>query len=208
MATVKTAPKTRQERARVTREKIFQAAIGLLGAGGARAVTHRAVAESAGVSLASTTYHFRDKAELLAGAFEWLMERYSIESRGRFEGLLKDGADPDDLTAYLVSISKQSMSVPGQRVIVCAWYEFMLEASRDPRLQETADNWYVKTCAHYEQILQRFNSISPKKNARRLVDFLIGYEFLALAVRPQKLGRLNMADTYARFVESLFDGPR
>ena len=208
MATAKTAPKARQERAKLTREKIFEAAIALLGAGGARAVTHRAVAESAGVSLASTTYHFRDKAELLAGAFEWLMERYSLESRGPFEDVLKDADNPDDLTAYLVNVSKQSMSVPGQRVIVCAWYEFMLEASRDPRLQETADNWYVNTCAHYEQILRRFKSKLPKKNARRLVDFLIGYEFLALAVRPQKLGRLDMADTYARFVESLFDGPR
>jgi DNA-binding transcriptional regulator YbjK len=37
-------------------------------------VTHRAVAELAGVPLGSTTYHFTDKSELILGALKHLIE--------------------------------------------------------------------------------------------------------------------------------------
>lgn len=194
-----------QKRAEITRDKICEAVIMMLGQGGAKAVTHRAVAEYAGVSLASTTYHFSDKAALLTAAFEWLVKHYVEQARDKLEEAIAGDLSKAALTRHLISVSRQGMSVPEQRVAVCAWYEFMLEASRDASLQQTADAWYTDTCRHYELILERFGATRPKENTRRLVDFLIGYEFVSLAIRPRKIGGSEIEDVYARFVESLYD---
>ena len=47
------------------REAILRATLALIGERGPDAVTHRAVAERAGVPLASTTYWFESKEDLL-----------------------------------------------------------------------------------------------------------------------------------------------
>ena len=50
------------------REEILRATLRVIGARGPDAVTHRAVAEAAGVPLSATTYYFASKEELLAQA--------------------------------------------------------------------------------------------------------------------------------------------
>lgn len=57
------------------REKIFVATLTIIRNQGMRAVRHRAVAEQAGVSLGSTTYHFKTLDDLIAGAFIYWLER-------------------------------------------------------------------------------------------------------------------------------------
>lgn len=58
-----------QDRSRSKHDKLLRAAIELLAEGGTRAVTHRAVAERAGVAPASTTYYFRSIEDLTNQAF-------------------------------------------------------------------------------------------------------------------------------------------
>ena len=47
------------------REQILEAALRVIGRSGRQAVTHRAVAEEAGVPLGSTTYYFDSRDDLL-----------------------------------------------------------------------------------------------------------------------------------------------
>ena len=61
------------------RDQIVEATLRVIGARGADAVTHRAVAAEAGVSLALTTYYFDSKQALVAEALERVIER-SIET--------------------------------------------------------------------------------------------------------------------------------
>jgi DNA-binding transcriptional regulator YbjK len=58
------------DKGRARRSAIASAAADLLLDAGPPAVTHRAVAQRAGVSLGSTTYYFADRDELLAAAIE------------------------------------------------------------------------------------------------------------------------------------------
>jgi DNA-binding transcriptional regulator YbjK len=58
----------------IKRQRILVAASQILVSEGFSAVTHRAVAELAGVPLGSTTYHFTDKSELILGALKHLIE--------------------------------------------------------------------------------------------------------------------------------------
>lgn len=60
------------------KRRIVDAAIGLIGENGVDALTHRRIAVASGLSLASTTFFFKDKTEIVAAAFREL-HRQSIE---------------------------------------------------------------------------------------------------------------------------------
>jgi DNA-binding transcriptional regulator YbjK len=58
-----------------TRERALEAAVGLLGAEGVRALTHARVDERAGLPPGSTSNWFRTRRALLGGVVDWLAER-------------------------------------------------------------------------------------------------------------------------------------
>ena len=60
----------RQDRSCRRRDALLRATIELLGESGAKSVTHRAVAERAGLPLASTTYYFRSVHQLIEEALK------------------------------------------------------------------------------------------------------------------------------------------
>lgn len=65
-----------QERSRQRREELLAAAIELFAEGGARSVTHRAVARRAGLPPATTTYYFASIDELLSEALREHMAQW------------------------------------------------------------------------------------------------------------------------------------
>ena len=79
------------------REAILRAAVDLIGEQGPDALTHRAVAERAGVSLSATTYWFSSKEEI----FREAVALAAGEEVERLEGLVLELAprnlDPRDL---------------------------------------------------------------------------------------------------------------
>ena len=76
------------------REEILRATLRVIGAHGADAVTHRAVAAEAGVPLSATTYYFASKDELL----EQTLLMAAREETERIERLVLDLA-PQELSA-------------------------------------------------------------------------------------------------------------
>lgn len=70
-------PGREQDRGRRRRRSIVEAAAGIILAEGPGAVSHRAVAERAGVPLSATTYYFSGLDELLDAAATYLMERWA-----------------------------------------------------------------------------------------------------------------------------------
>ena len=65
---------TRAEASQRVREAIVAATVAIVAREGVAAVTHRAVASEAGVSLSSTTWHFATKADILEAALRWTAE--------------------------------------------------------------------------------------------------------------------------------------
>ena len=61
-----------------TRQRILDAVLEIVVEDGMRAVRHRAVAERAGVSLGSTTYHFSSIEELITSAFDYWRSRRQL----------------------------------------------------------------------------------------------------------------------------------
>ncbi|MEU9957844.1 TetR family transcriptional regulator [Streptomyces sp. NPDC050982] len=119
----------RLARGEARRELLLDAAVGIVGEQGMGALTHRAVAAAAAVSLASVTYHYPSADDLRRATFEHAGSRIGLE----FLGLVTRAAEapdalPDicgDFTAHLVT---------ERRIDTIAVFEMILAAGHDPEL--------------------------------------------------------------------------
>lgn len=68
-----------QDRSRIRSDALLDAAIELFAEGGSRAVTHRAVAQRAGLPAATTTYYFQSIEELLTEALAHYIDNWIAE---------------------------------------------------------------------------------------------------------------------------------
>jgi DNA-binding transcriptional regulator YbjK len=119
---------TRQARGERRRQAILRAALRLISKRGIDAVSHRAVAEEAGVPLASTTYYFESLDELLEGAL-WL---FVNEEADRLTALA-ERLDGRELPALEIARLFRAELEPD-----VAQFELYVEAARRPRLREVA----------------------------------------------------------------------
>ncbi|MEV6735804.1 TetR family transcriptional regulator [Streptomyces sp. NPDC051104] len=111
------------------RTLLLDAAVRIVGEQGVGALTHRAVAAAAAVSLASVTYHYPSIDDLRRATFEHAGSRIGLE----FVGLSAHTAEepdalPDlcgDFTAHLVT---------ERRTDTIAVFEMILAAGHDPEL--------------------------------------------------------------------------
>src|SRR3954453_8935378 len=71
------------------REQILEGALRVIGRSGREAVTHRAVAEEAGVPLGSTPYVFDSRDDPVAQALEHVARKERVPHRVLGEGLRK-----------------------------------------------------------------------------------------------------------------------
>lgn len=111
-----------------TRERIVAAALEVLGTGGVRALTHRAVDQRAGLPQGSTSNHFRTRAALVDGAAKGLV---ASELRGM--GPMR-AATPEALverTAEAIEVVTGPL-----RIGTAARHALFLEAAHDERLRE------------------------------------------------------------------------
>jgi DNA-binding transcriptional regulator YbjK len=121
-------------RGEARREAILRATLALIGERGPDAVTHRAVAQLAGVPLAATTYWFSSKEELLREALV-LAGREEVE---RLERLVLELAprdlEPEEWADALAA--ELAADVDGRPAQHLAFYELVLDAARHPGLRE------------------------------------------------------------------------
>lgn len=75
IATKKQSKGSRETQREQTRARMLQAVLDIMVEKGVRGVRHRAVAERAGVSLGSTTYHFSSIEDLITSAFQHWREQ-------------------------------------------------------------------------------------------------------------------------------------
>ncbi|MGH9005694.1 MAG: TetR/AcrR family transcriptional regulator, partial [Acidimicrobiia bacterium] len=91
----------RQDRSRHRRDALLRATIDLLGETGAKSVTHRAVAERAGLPLASTTYYFTSVHQLVEEALKLHVAERVDEIQALAMGVAGPGASAQDIAERL-----------------------------------------------------------------------------------------------------------
>jgi TetR/AcrR family transcriptional regulator, regulator of biofilm formation and stress response len=135
---------------------------------GADAVTHRRVAQVAGLPLASTTYWFDSKEHLLTAA----LERAADQDIARLHAFLSDA--PEDLgdplglaiEAILDPVQPTGQSSRGWLI---ATYALMLEAARRPSLRDVMRRWTDAYLDALARVLALAGSEDPRQDAALLL---------------------------------------
>jgi DNA-binding transcriptional regulator YbjK len=149
------------------REALVRAALQIVGEIGPDALTHRRVAEAAGLPLASTTYWFSSKEELLTAAFELAASEEISLMRERV-ARLGDQPDPVDAIVALV-LAPDDDPHRINRASMIAAYALYLEAARHPWLRELSSRWTGAYLDSATDILTQAGVIKPRLTAELVV---------------------------------------
>ena len=166
------------------RERILRATLRLIGEQGVGAVTNRAVARAAGVSLGSLTYHFPSQSDLLREALAAFVDAEIARVGDRAARLRV--ADPEQAADEVEKAIIDFAHGPEQ----IANLELHLHAARDPAVQATA----VRAVEAYDRLatalLGALGIPDPERHAPAVVSLLYG-----LAVRRLATGDTSAAGT-------------
>jgi DNA-binding transcriptional regulator YbjK len=158
---------------------LLEATLQVIAEIGADAVTHRRVAEHAGLPLASTTYWFDSKEHLLTEALRYAAERDEARLRIAADALVAscEAGDrppsPGEIVAVVLDPCVGDPSAPdtyaAERASLLAAYALMLEAARRPALQALSLHWSDAYRDAVGALLQRAGSRRAADDARILM---------------------------------------
>lgn len=181
-ATARNAPETdgaplaptrgRRPHGNARRVLLLQTTLRLIADEGIDAVSHRSVAEAAGVPLGSTTYWFSSRQDMLSQALEYFA-RLEIETlREHLGAVLGRRLSRKRLVDEFTDLIAPQLGQARWRTI--AQYAFMNEAARQPELEPVCREW---TAAWQEALAEVFDSLGapdPELEARMFLAMLDG----------------------------------
>ena len=183
------------------RAAIVDATIRIIGRDGVTAVTHRAIADEAGVSLSSTTYHFTSKDAIVGAALERVAELEIASAAADAERFAArdDVADPRTFAALLLDWLEPQ--VGGDRELIArAGYHLQLEAAHRPELRAIHRDWSARVLDVAEAVLRLAGSADPAHDAHILATTIDGLRLEQLTdPRPDfRAGVLPLLERLAR----------
>jgi DNA-binding transcriptional regulator YbjK len=160
----------------MTRERIIHAVLAIVGRDGVAAVTNRRIAQEAGVSLGSITYHFATQHDLLR---ESLLHFVTEETR-RFAELCaaQTGQVTLEEAAELVGRVAASTGFDSEQI---APFELYIQAGRDPQLREAARDCFAAYDRLAASILTALGVPDAERLASTLVAVVVGLQLRRLA---------------------------
>lgn len=164
----------RQARAIRTRDALVRVARDLLARRGPRGVTHRAVAEAAGLSLGATTYHFPSRGDLLREVYR----RHLDEVRTRAQKIAAD-PHPGGVSAGILEYLRAGVTI--DRVGSLASFELALERARDPALRRRLRGPKERSDGLAAEMLGERGLEQPELDSQLLVFLLNGLRLEWLA---------------------------
>lgn len=169
-----------QRRALETRQRIFDGLLKTILRSGLAGVTHRAVAQAAGVSLAATTRHFSTKADMIAEFSDHVLDGY-VSGLSRVLSVIDSGTEGSTrLSDLLVRVTVNGLT--RDRSLSLAWCEMMLEGGRSDEGRAMARRWFDEIDRVWGSIANSLNL--ERRSAVLAVDLSVGYLILLHPVRP------------------------
>ena len=185
------------------RRAILDATVRIIGRDGATAVTHRAIAREAGVSLSSTTYHFASTDELVGAALEHVAElEVASAAAGAAEAAASaDLADPRRFAELVLDWLEPQLTGEGE-LTARAGYQLQLEAAHRPELRVLHRDWSRRALGVAEVVLERAGSADPPRDAHILATMIDGLRLEQLT-DPQPGFRERAAPLLERLARAL-----
>ena len=194
-------PRRPQRRGIQRRAAILRATLRILGREGTAAITHRSVAEEAGVPIAATTYYFSSKEDLIREALhlhaEMEGERVAEATRTLGEGPTTVEALADHLADFV------DHGLGAGRQALIAEYELLLQAARDPGLESLSRVFYERVRGQLEETLTELGARDPTAAARLIMAVLAGLEVDNLATPTTHLSREELRQLIGQLLHSL-----
>ncbi|MFI9814846.1 TetR/AcrR family transcriptional regulator [Saccharothrix variisporea] len=161
-----------------TRQRIISAVLRIIGDDGVAGVTNRRIAQEAGVSLGSVTYHFATQQDLLR---ESLLTFVTGETR-HFGELAQQQTNGEcvSLEQVVELVGKIASTIPDNSERI-APYELYLHAGRDPELQDSAAECFAAYDKLAATVLTGLGVPNAEKVAGAVVGLVMGMKLRALA---------------------------
>jgi DNA-binding transcriptional regulator YbjK len=160
------------------KEDLLDAAIRVLGEGGVRAVTHRAVDAEAGMASGSTANHFATRDALFAG----IVERFSQRERENFEDIAARvcPTSPAELGRVLAMMAMDG--VGADRNLTLSRYALLVESANNPGLREQMAAAGGRVNAWAANWLRMAGSTDPERHTHVIGNYLTGLVLHNLAI--------------------------
>lgn len=176
-------------------ELLLDATLRLIGRAGTDAVTHRAVAAEAKVSLGAVTHHFTTRNDLVDRALRFAVTREVARLRDLVFDLQRKAFDVEAWLSVLIGWYADELRTNAEPHVAC--YEVFLAAARDARYRPVIDELRETWRQNTELALRAAGSTNPQGHAAIFVSTLIGMLLQQLAL-PR---RSFKADTVAALTE-------
>ena len=170
----------KQERSAKTCRLLSQATVAVIAERGIAGVTHRLVAERAGVSLAATTYYYATKFDLLAEASNAILRGY-VEAFARAAERYR--GSPRTPGAFGGFVARLVRNAAGRhRDGTIAWAEIMLDAVRHGESLVLSREWNHAIDQLWRDIADATGVDDPAAVARSGIDTTIGLLLMTVAL--------------------------
>ncbi|MFG1718888.1 TetR/AcrR family transcriptional regulator [Micromonospora chalcea] len=152
------------------RQLLLDAAIRVLGTGGPRQLTHRAVDAEAGLPEGSASNRFRTREALVTGVFDRLVEVETLA----WQRLAVD-LPPGDVAAFARVLGELIREFTDQRrVVTLARYALFVEAAARPDLRPAIEAGRARLAERGEPLLAALGSTDPPAHFRMLLALIEG----------------------------------
>jgi AcrR family transcriptional regulator len=184
----------KSSRGEQTRRQILSGALEVLAEQGYKALTHRAIAKAAGVSLSLTTYHFKDLGALVNQAFRFykyqVLENFTDNwdqlYRDQLQALLATAPEMrratlvDVLSRHLADAIIEDVKLHPEGVAVEMTFNFDLHISSEQRV--LAFELCHRLYPHILRVYQTFESAKPEIDTMLLLETVHILRFRKLSV--------------------------
>jgi DNA-binding transcriptional regulator YbjK len=173
MGTEPNLGRRRQQRGEERRQALLEATLGIIEQEGLEGVTHRRVADAAGVPLAATTYYFSSKEDLMQAAMEALIERDSANLKVIVDLVVDRGTMSvgDAIEAVISWQSELLRNHPMQRF---AEFELYLRVARTAPRPDDLPDWPRAFHELTVAVLVGIGVTAPEREAKAAVALIHG----------------------------------
>ena len=193
-------------RPRPRRERLLEVTIELIAREGVDAVTHRRVAQLAGVPLGSTSYYFSSREEMLVQALETFGRQEIASLRARLTDVPLRRPSGRRYVDELLDFLAPQLGSDHWRTV--AQYALLCEAARRPELAPVVREWNQAWWTVLEEVFEALKAPDPTLEARMLLAMLDGFlieqlgapeaDFVAAVLKPALRRALERASPEGR----------
>jgi AcrR family transcriptional regulator len=172
-----------------TRERILRTTLDLIGHEGIGAVTNRRVADAAGVSLGSLTYHFDSQLDLVRECLMLLVGEEVVRLEGIAAELRRLRPGVEEVALEVERVVREQ----GRWVQQLAEFELHLRAARDPELHDASRRCFVAYEGVAAAPLEALAVPDAEPHARSIVALMYGLALRRLGTGDEDVSGLAEA---------------